>query len=179
MKSILPFLLIFTFLLHSCKKEEKKAFGNPIPSDFDTSLLIIKAENFKNVKGQLIYLPIYSNIPYVVDNKEYFSDMSAIAAIHNTDLKNKITLTQVLYFNSQGKLIHDFLQGKTKTLDPLATEHYYVPFEDKSGSGANFLIEWISQVSVNEPLVESITAKLITNQSAAFINQGKIIREIK
>jgi len=124
-------------------------------------------------------LPVYSNMPHDYNNQKYFSDMSAFAAIHNTDLQNKITLTQVLYFNTNGKLIHDFLKGKPQIVDPLATVDYYIPFEDKSGTGANFLIEWKSDISVNEPLIESITAKLVSNQSAAFVNQGKIIREIK
>jgi len=180
MERKLIFLVLFaTMLLFSCKQEEVKTFGAATPKDFDSSILVVKAPIYKGVKGQLVYLPVYSNIPFVIKNQEYITDMSAIVAIHNTDLANKITLTQVLYFDTEGKLIHDFLNGEKSTLNPLATVDYYVPFEDNSGTGANFLIEWVSDSLVNEPLIESITAKLTTNQSAAFINQGKIIREIK
>jgi hypothetical protein len=166
-------------IFSACNHEEKKQFGNVVLKEFDTTLLSIKSGCFKCVKGQLIYLPVYSNMPHDYNNQKYFTDMSAFAAIHNTDLTNKITVTQVLYFNTDGKLIHDYLSGKPKIISPLATIDFYIPFEDKNGTGANFLIEWKSDKPVNEPLIETITANLTTNQSAAFVNQGKIIREIK
>jgi len=148
-------------------------------SDFDTTLVTLKTANYKNVKGQLLYLPIYSNIPFHTDTTAHEFDMSAFVAIHNTDLSSSIRIIKVLYFNTQGKLVYDFLKGEVKVLQPLETIDYYVPHEDKSGTGANFLIEWISDKPVNEPLIESITFNLKNYHSAAIISQGKIIREVK
>lgn len=179
MSRIFIFITLFLIpIIFSCDKP-KKTVMNCLSTDFDTSTLQINSENYKNVRGQLIYLPVYSNIPYLVDTTEYEFDMSAFVAIHNTDLKNSIKITKVLYFNTNGKIVCDFLNDETKILEPLSTVDYFIPYEDKSGIGSNFLIEWISENPVNEPLIEAITINLKTYHSAAIVSNGKIIREIK
>lgn len=175
----LPFLLPIWCLVVSCTPNQPAPFTNGTPVTFDSTQLVIKTGPYKPVRGQLIYLPVYSNIPYVVSQDQFVADMTAFAAIHNTDLSSSITLTQVLYFDNDGKPVHDFLKGTPRVVPPLATVDFPVPLEDKSGAGANFLIEWVATDAVNEPLIESITAKMTTNQSTAFANQGKIIREIR
>jgi len=171
--------LLVVLLLFGCNATEQKIITDVQPMPFDTNSIAIKTSNYKDVKGQLLYLPVYSSIPYNIDTVKYLTNMSAFVAIHNTDLQNKIKITQVLYFNTDGKLVDDFLKGKVKILEPLAAVDFYVPFEDKSGTGANFLIEWQADSAVNEPLIESITMNLTNNQSGVILSQGKIIREIR
>jgi hypothetical protein len=178
-KNIFYLSFIAILILFACNKTQKSKFPYDEVKELDTNSLTVKTSNFKNVKGQLLYLPIYSNIPFKIDTTKFEFDMSAFVAIHNTDLKNEIKVLKVLYFNTQGKMVYDFLKSETKTLKPLETVDFYVPHEDKSGTGANFLIEWISDDYVNEPLIESVTINLKTYHSAAIVSQGKIIREIK
>jgi len=179
-KFVYTFSAIILFFSFSCGKKSNDFHQNKLKcTDFNPNILSLKSDNAKNVKGQLLYLPVYSNIPYLIDTTRYTFDMSAFVAIHNTDLTHKISVTQVLYFNNDGKLVQDFLNNKPVVLAPLATKDFYIPYDDKSGTGANFLIEWKADTLVNEPLIESITINLKTSNSAAILSNGKVIREIK
>lgn len=120
-------------------------------------------------------MPIYSNIPYK-DQKQF--DLSAFLAIHNTDLIHPITLTKCDFFNTDGKVVKSFLAAEQK-IAPLATAVFNVPQKDQSGTGANFLVEWIADQPVNEPLVESIMKDLSGNLGLSFLSHGRIIREIQ
>lgn len=171
------FLIILCLVSISCKDSKQRAALNPGTTDFDHSILNADLLPVKLVSGQLLYLPVYSNVPYQIDTIKF--DMSAFIAIHNTDLLNPIILTRVLYFNQEGKLVNDFLKNQKLKIAPLATKDFYVPYEDQSGTGANFLIEWVADSLVTEPLIESITTCLKPNNTVAVLSQGKIIKEKK
>jgi hypothetical protein len=105
-------------------------------------------------------------------------DLSAFLAVHNTDLKHQIKITKVDYFNTDGKLIKSFVSSDQQ-INPLATMIFTIPKEDQSGTGANFLVEWMADQKVNEPLIESIMKDLSGPKGISFLSQGRIIREIK
>lgn len=170
-------LFFLSLVLLSCNGSKERSALNSKTTDFDHSILNPDLLPTKLISGQLLYLPVYSNIPYEIDTVKF--DMSAFIAIHNTDLLNTIKLTKVLYFNQEGKLVNDYLKNKNLKIAPLATKDFYVPYEDQSGTGANFLIEWIADTLVTEPLIESITTCLKPNNTVAVLSQGKIIKEKK
>ncbi|HEX2922289.1 MAG TPA: DUF3124 domain-containing protein [Bacteroidales bacterium] len=174
MKASIISLIIIAGLV-SCNNPSRKArMPNP-ELDFDISSLQQDITPVRTVSGQVLYMPVYSNVPYQIDTVLF--DMSAFVAVHNTDLSSKIYLTKVLYFNQQGKLVDDFLKGEKLELNPLSTKDFYIPYEDKSGTGANFLIEWVSDSLVNEPLIESVTLSLKPNNTVAVLSKGKVISE--
>jgi len=148
------------------------------PDNFNPQYVLTDESAKPGLKGQLMYMPVYSNVPYHIVGVEQF-DMSAFVAVHNTDLTHSITITNALYFNKMGVPVFDFLTDGKIILAPLATHDFYVPYEDKSGNGANFIIEWVSDTLVSEPLVESVTISLKPNQSVAVLSKGRIIRELK
>jgi hypothetical protein len=168
------FLLMATML--TCRNEATNT-GNKMnpPVDFNPYSLKSDTRPVNEVTGQMVYLPVYSNVPYQIDTLLF--SMSAFVAVHNTDLFNPIQLLKVLYFNQDGKLVDNFLGEKTIKIDPLATKDFYIPYEDKSGTGANFLIEWSSDTLVTEPLIESVTICLKPHFTVAVLSQGKIMRE--
>jgi len=166
------------FLCISCKHKDKiEAFSKEKRESFNPYSYELRNDNIKLVKGQVLYMPVYSNIPHLADSLKI--DMSAFIAFHNTDFTHKIKLYKVQYFDTKGKLVHDFLLDKTKELNPLETVDFYVPYRDQSGTGANFLIEWKSDSLVTEPLVESITINLLSSTTVSILSQGKVIKEIK
>jgi len=175
----LKILVLLLLIFGSCRNEKlKEPEPNPVMGAFDPAVLQVNLPFSAGLKGQVLYMPVYSNIPYRIVGIEEF-DMSAFIAIHNTDLYNRITITQALFFDKMGEPVSDFLTDGKITLDPLATEDFFVPYEGRNGNGANFLIEWISDSLVTEPLVESVTISLKPNQSVAVLSKGKVIREIK
>jgi len=175
----LNMLVLLLLIFGSCRYEKlKEPDPKPVMGAFDPAMLQVDQPVSAGLKGQVLYMPVYSNIPYHIVGMEEF-DMSAFIAIHNTDLYNRITVIQALFFDKMGKPVSDFLTNGKIILDPLATEDFFVPYENGNGNGANFLIEWISDSLVTEPLVESVTISLKPNQSVAVLSKGKVIREIK
>lgn len=176
MKKITQFCSLFILAagLSSCSKN---GVSDNARNEFNPSVLSQEMQPAKLVSGQLLYMPVYSNVPYDIDTVKF--DMSAFIAIHNTDIFKTITLTRVLYFDQDGKLVNDYLRKGAVKIGPLATRDFYVPYADQSGTGANFLIEWIADTLVCEPLIESVTTCLKPNNTLAIISEGKIIREKK
>ena len=174
-KTLILLLIIITSV--SCMNRRRNNNAPKQPTDFDTKTLSSDIQPIRIMSGQLLYMPVYSNIPYQIDTGMF--DMSAFLAVHNTDLINKISLTRVLYFNQEGKLVDDFLKGNVAKLEPLATKEFYIPYEDRSGTGANFLVEWTADTLVTEPLIESVTLCLKPNNTIAIHSQGKVIGERK
>ncbi|MDX9696909.1 MAG: DUF3124 domain-containing protein [Bacteroidales bacterium] len=174
-KSILFFIILLMF---SCQQDKKyNSFTSENLDNFIPDSYELKNNNIKQIRGQVLYMPIYSNIPHYSDSTNF--DMSAFVAIHNTDFQQTITLQKVQYFNTKGKLVHDFLPNEKKLLGPLETVDFYVPYRDQSGTGANFLIEWVSDSLVTEPLIESVTINTQHQKCVAVLSQGKVIKEIK
>lgn len=167
--------IVISLLVISCVNEARRKVTVKKPVDFDRSTLNDELKPEKGTNGQLVYLPVYSNIPYLIDTGMF--DMSAFVAVHNTDLEMPVTLTQVLYFDQDGKMVDNYLKNGNMQIAPLATKNFYIPYEDKSGTGANFLIEWVADTLINEPLIESVTLCLKPNNTLAILSRGKIIRQ--
>ena len=167
-----------TVVLFSCNRnQDNQPFSISNRSNFKPETYELKNNSVKVVRGQVLYMPVYSNMPQYVDSQKF--DLSAFVAVHNTDFNYRIRLQKVQYFDTKGKLVHDFLNGTTKELSPLESVDFYIPHSDQSGNGANFLIEWKSDSLVTEPLVESITMNLTGLNTIGVLSQGKVIKEIR
>ena len=163
-------------ILPSCKEGKKhKSSSEKEQISFDVNSLQQDMTVIRELRGQLLYMPVYSNVPYQIDTMLF--NMSAFVAIHNTDLSKNIMLTKVLYFDQDGNIVTDFLKKSPISINPLATKDFYIPYEDQSGTGANFLIEWVSDLPVSEPLIESVTLCLKPNNTLAVTSQGKVLKE--
>lgn len=124
-------------------------------------------------KGQTIYVPAYSHI-YSGGRERPFS-LSVTLSIRNIDPENKIRITKADYYETQGKLLKNFIE-KPVELNPLATVRYVIPENDKSGgSGANFIVQWESGKAVNAPIVESIMIGTQSQQGVSFTSRGRVI----
>jgi hypothetical protein len=174
-KIILFILCMFLFSCMKIRKDEQKSLET---NSFNPELLSINnTENIHKARGQVIYLPVYSNIPFL-DGKRNF-DLSGILAFHNTDLHSDILVTRILYFHNDGFLVKDYLGTDKLLLKSLEAKQFIVPEHDKSGAGANFLVEWKSDTSVITPIIEVLMIGLTNGQGVSFTTTGKIIAEEK
>ena len=172
-KRIRMFVLVLTLFACSEKEHQKERTH----TKFDSNTFIIKeSNNTRKLRGQILYLPIYSNIPYSERVRKY--DLSAFVAIHNTDFKNSMVITKVLFFDNDGNLVSNYLKNDS-ILQPLGATNFFVPENDDSGIGANFIIEWVSDSLIIEPLIESVMIGLSSMQGISFSSTGRIIRELK
>ena len=127
------------------------------------------------LNGQSVYVPIYSHI-YHGDKEKPF-DLAATLSIRNTDSKREITLTSADYYDSDGDIIKNYITKPVK-LKKLATIRFIIKSSDKKGgSGAKFIVRWISQELVNPPLIEAIMISTRSGQGVSFISRGKAIKE--
>jgi hypothetical protein len=168
---------LFILNLFGCSKKPKSILPQAAHTKFDSNTMLVKENNsMKKVRGQALYLPIYSNIPYLGHNRKF--DLSAFVAIHNTDFSQTMKITKVLFFDNEGKLVSNYLHNDT-ILQPLGAINFFVPERDQSGTGANFIVEWVSDTLINEPLIESVMIGLTSGQGVSFLSTGKILRELK
>ena len=126
--------------------------------------------------GQTIYVPAYSHIySHIYSDRESPFLLTVTLSIRNIDLKHPIKITIVDYYETQGKLLKKFLD-KPVTLKPLESIRYVIPRSDKAGgSGANFIVEWKSDKSVNPPIVESVMIGTQSQQGVSFTSRGRAI----
>ena len=106
-------------------------------------------------KSQTVYVPIYSHF-FLRGDERVPLNLSVNLIISNTDSANSIQITEVIYYNSEGKIIKSYLNSP-KNLKPMASTYFLIETADISGGwGANFIIRWKSVNKVTQPLIEAI-----------------------
>jgi hypothetical protein len=137
----------------------------PVPANAD--------DTFGLTRGQVVYVPAYSHI-YAGNNERPFL-LAVTLSIRNIDPNRRITIVVVTYHASQGRQIKQYLDAPV-TLNPLESLRFVVPEKDKSGgSGANFIVEWISEQPVNPPIIESINIGTQSGQGISFTSRGRVL----
>lgn len=127
-------------------------------------------------RGQTIYVPAYSHI--YVGNREKPFLLTITLSIRNIDARNRVTVSSADYYDSKGKLIRKYLEQPV-SLGPWESIRYVVPQKDKSGgSGANFVVGWNSEKSVNPLLVEAIMIGAESQQGISFSSRGQAISTV-
>jgi hypothetical protein len=129
--------------------------------------------NTKLSKGQLVYVPAYSHI-YSGNHERPFL-LTVTLSIRNIDTMHQIKVTAVDYYETQGKLLRKKID-KPLTLNPLESLRYVIPESDKSGgSGANFIVDWYSDIPDNQPIIESVMIGAKSGQGISFTSRGREI----
>jgi hypothetical protein len=136
--------------------------------------LVTLEPNFQAATGQTIYVPIYSHIYY--ENREKSFDLAATLSIRNTDLTSPMIVTAVRYYDTNGKLLRQYVE-KPIQLDALASTDFVVDRNDTSGgSGANFIVEWVAKTEISEPVVEAVMIGSALQQGISWISPGRVIK---
>ncbi len=126
------------------------------------------------VCAELLYVPIYSDVFYLDEKRTLL--LAATLSIHNVDLDHPITLTAVDYYDHKGRFLRTFLE-KPRTIQPLETVNFVVEEQDRSGGpGANFLVEWVSDNTVQSPIVEALMITGRSNYGISFMTSGKVLK---
>ena len=127
--------------------------------------------------GQTVYVPIYSHIYSGLKGRPF--SLAATLSIRNTDPKHAITLVSVQFYDSDGKLIKEYLDQPVE-LNAMASTRYIITEGDTTGgSGANFLVVWKSQKKVSPPLVEGVMIGTRSGQGISFVSRGQVIDEVR
>lgn len=123
--------------------------------------------------GELVYVPIYSSIFQWGGDTH---DLTATLSIHNVDLEDNIRLIKVNYYNTKGKLLRRYIKEPI-VLTPLQTSQFIIKQMDKEGgTGANFVVQWVSESDATSPIVEAVMISTSNQQGLSFTTPGKVIR---
>ncbi len=128
------------------------------------------------VSGETVYVPAYSS----VFHGELKSEMSIAVtlSIHNTDMKNRIIIEVINYYNTSGRIIRNYIDKKRIILNPLQTYNLGVREKDTSGGvGANFIVKWNAAVKTNRPVIETVMIGTKGQQGISFTSRGVVISE--
>lgn len=169
------YLAIAFIVLASCTSSEI-----PPKSQSDTTRatpspkMVTLDKNFTIAMGQTIYVPVYSHI-YHNKQPEIFN-LTVTLSIRNTDLTNPIIITSVRYYDSDGKLVKQYLERPIQ-IDRLATIDFVVNRTDTSGgAGANFIVEWVAETEISEPVVEAVMISTASQQGISWSSPGRVIK---
>lgn len=146
-------------------------------------ITMVHAEEISLSKGQMLYLPIYSTIwhgdTHPIKGEPMKSNMSALVSIRNTSLKTPIKVVSARYYNTEGKLIKNFVSAP-KAIVPLGTLELFIEkSEAEGGSGANFLIQWEAATDTNAPVVEAVHIDNQASRPYSFITTARVIQKDK
>ena len=124
------------------------------------------------VASQMLYVPVYSHI-YAKGGKPFL--LEATLSVRNTDPNEDITIASVRYYDTNGNFIKDYLE-KPMLIKPLATAEFLVAQKEiEGGSGANFIVEWVSDTKVNQPVIEAVMIGIEGQTSISFVRTGVAI----
>ncbi|MDE2442616.1 MAG: DUF3124 domain-containing protein, partial [Betaproteobacteria bacterium] len=125
-------------------------------------------------------LPIYSHMLYGNLGKSGKASsvlLSTLVSIRNTDTKRPLRVLSAKYFDTNGKLLGERVAVPMQ-IPPLGTLELFVELNDASGgSGANFIIKWDAEQSLNPPLVESLHANMDGGKAVIFMTQSVPLAE--
>lgn len=126
-------------------------------------------------KSQAVYVPAYSNV-FSGDRALPFK-LAVTLLVRNTDPKNSITVTSIVYYDENGKALQNMISAPIR-LKPLATASFFIKESDISGGiGANFVVRWQADREVNVPIIETVMIGARGGQGISFIGASREIKE--
>lgn len=170
----LMFALVVIVLLVSMFALSITAPRGAIPSD---PLVVqpVSRDALQIVEGQLVYVPAYAEIFFNSINAT--RALTTTLAIHNTDLEHSIVINSVRYYDTEGTLVQEYIDEPMR-VGPMATFGFVVDSADQRGGwGANFLVEWVAEQPVYEPVIEAVMVSAQGVEGISFISPGRIISQ--
>ncbi len=139
-------------------------------------------ENVENVEvpttkidyssGQLIYVPIYSQIPF---SDKQIHGLNVLLSVRNTDANNSIEFSRIDLYDTDGNLVTQYANEPVE-LGPLETHEIFISKNDPAGgSGGNFYLQWNTDGQILEPFVEALLYGRSGTHTYSFNSQGRIV----
>ena len=118
-----------------------------------------------------VYVPAHSSV--MVGSGKTRLDLSVTLSIHNTSEKGILVIERIDYFNIAGQPVERYL-SRPIALKPYGAIEIVVPEQDiRGGLGANFIIDWSSPETIDEPIIEAIMVGGPGTQGYSFVSVGR------
>lgn len=127
-------------------------------------------------KGQTVFVPAYSHVYH--QNGRPFS-VTTTLSVHNTDPTEAIVVSSIEYFDTGGKLVRKYID-QPKRVTPLGSMEILVTEKEvEGGSGAKFIVKWVAEKQIHEPVIQSVMVGTSGGQGLSFICNGIVLDEVK
>jgi hypothetical protein len=118
-----------------------------------------------------VYVPAYSSV--IIGSGNSRLDLSVTLSIHNTSETGILVIERIDYFNAAGQPVEKYLPRQI-ALKPYGAIQIVVPqFDIRGGFGANFIVDWSSPETIDEPVVEAIMIGDLGTQGYSFVSVGR------
>lgn len=138
--------------------------------------LDVSSQNYvraDSARSQTLYIPVYSHI-YQLNRRKTFN-LTTTLSFRNIDLNRSVILTKVLYYDSDGNLVKNYL-AEPKTIKPLASTSFVVEENDlRGGVGANFIVTWKAEKPISIPVVEAVMISTSQQQGISFVSKARVL----
>ncbi len=165
MKNLIS-IIILAFVINSCAKETDKY---PIKR-VNWESRVSKITNFKDFHRGKTYLPVYSHIYHVQEDRTF--NLTVTVSIRNVSATDTAYINKADYYNTHGQNIRQYIKSPIY-LVPLETLEIIINEQDiEGGSGANFSFEWATKNDKNPPLFEAVMISTYEQQGISFTTRG-------
>lgn len=165
-------LAIATIFLFSCTSQNIQPTATP-SSQSETIIV----QDLDITSGQTIYVPAYSEVHYA--SRDRTIELAVTLTIHNTDFNHPIFITSVRYYDTHGQLVREYL-SQPQQLGPMASTDFFVDAGEQTGGiGTNFIVEWVAEEPVYEPIVEALMLSTASTQGLSFTSPGRVIKQFE
>lgn len=122
-----------------------------------------------SISVRTTYLPVYAQIYH--NSEEQKVDLAVTVSVRNTDIKNKLIIRKIDYYNTHGKLIRQYIDSPIYINPAETIEIVMESAKNEGGTGANFIFEWMKD-NISPPLFESVMISTTGQQGIAFTCRG-------
>jgi hypothetical protein len=123
-----------------------------------------------------VYVPVYSSIYTGLDIRQTLIELAATVSIRNVSARYPVILNFVRYYDSGGKLVREYLREPAELGRWPPSNSSSQRVDTSGGPGANFLVQWVGQSDVDEPLIEAVMIGQSGNAGISFTSEGRVIR---
>jgi hypothetical protein len=117
------------------------------------------------------YVPAYSSL--LARDAKTSLDLSVTLSIHNISERGILVIERIEYFNVAGKSVDKFLPHPI-ALKPYGAIQLVVPEADiRGGLGSNFVVDWSSPETIDDPIVEAVMIGGPGTQGYSFVSVGR------
>ncbi|QWV95504.1 DUF3124 domain-containing protein [Geomonas oryzisoli] len=132
------------------------------------------ASDVRLSKGQTVYVPVYSNV--FSGPRSLPFQLAATLSIRNTDMDSWLRIASIDYYDTSGKLLRRY-RDMPLSLAPLASTYVHIEEKDVTGGfGANFIVKWQADRTINTPIIECVMIGATSGQGISFVSPGQPIR---
>jgi hypothetical protein len=126
------------------------------------------------VAGQTLYVPAYSHIATANDARPF--NLAVTLSVRNTDQTHPIVVISVRYHDGDGRLVRDFLKKPIRLTSLAGTEFFVRENDTSGGASASFVVDWVAESSVSDPVVEAVMIGTASTQGISFTTPGRVVR---